>query len=137
MRLIFLCAAALLGIAMGDVGRIAEPPRVLIGALVALLGACLAARHPTWRRLALGTCALALGALRATTIDPSPPSALEPYVGRVIRVGGRLVGLPSLSSSGATVRLTLEIEAAGPAGPEVPSARPTVMPSALARAGAT
>src|SRR5438132_11353561 len=136
MRLIFLYAAALLGIALGDVGRIAEPPRVLIGALVALLGACLAARHTTWRWLALGTCALALGTLRATTIEPSPLSALEPYVGQVIRVGGRLVGLPSLSSSGASVPLTLEIEAAGPGGselPGLPGPGPTAMPADMAR----
>ena len=129
MGLIGLCAAALLGIALGDVGRIADVPRLLFGTLAALLGACLAWRHATWRWMALGTCALALGALRAVTIEPAPPSALGPYVGQVIRVGGRLIGLPTQSSSGASVRLMLEIETVGPIGSELPGmvrASPTV-----------
>jgi len=129
MRLIVLCAAALIGIALGDIGRIAAPPRLLFGAFAALLGASLAWRHATWRWLALASCALALGALRAVTIEPPLPSALGPYVDQVIRVGGTLIGQPNLSSSGASVRLMLEVETIGQIGaelPSVPRASPTV-----------
>src|SRR6266851_3804741 len=121
MGLIVLCAAALLGIALGDLGRIAEPLRLLFGALVALLGACLVWRHSTWRWLALGAASVALGGLRAATTEPAPPSPLAPYVGHVIRLGGKLVGPPNLSSSGASMRLLLEVETVGPAGQALPA----------------
>src|SRR5436305_2080250 len=98
MRLISLCAAALVGIALGESARVVEPPRLIFGALVALLGACLAWRHTTWRWVALSACALALGAFRAATIERAPTSALEPYLGQVLRLSGRLVGAPTLSS---------------------------------------
>jgi competence protein ComEC len=118
MRLMFVCAAALLGIAIGDVKQIAEPWHLLFGVLPALLGACLAWRHTTWRWLALGACAVALGALRATTVERAPPSALEPYIGQLVRVGGRLGTPPTMSSSGASVRLMLDVETVGPPGSE-------------------
>ena len=97
MPLIVLCAAALLGIALGDAGRVGEPLRLLFAALVALLGALLAWRHTTWRWLALGACAVAAGGVRAATSEPDRVPALEPYAGQVIRLSGRLVGLPNSS----------------------------------------
>ena len=110
MKLIVLCSAALLGIAVGDVGHVGEPPRLLFAALLALVGACLASRHTTWRWLALCTCAMALGALRAATLDPLRQSALEPYVDQLVRLSGRLSAPPTLSSSGTSVRLMFDVE---------------------------
>src|SRR5260221_13433969 len=98
MRLIALCSAALLGIALGDIGWLANPAPVVFGACVALLGACLAGRHTTGRWLALSACALALGGLRATAVQPTSPPAIERYVGQLIRLDGRLVSPPSVSS---------------------------------------
>jgi competence protein ComEC len=116
MKLILLCSAALLGIAVGDVGHIAEPLRLLFAAFLALVGACLTWRPKTWRWLALCTCALALGALRAATSDPPRQSALEPYIDQLIRLSGRLSAPPILSSSGTSVRLILDVATFGPAG---------------------
>jgi competence protein ComEC len=136
MRLIVLCAAALLGLVLGDLGRL-DAPGLLFGGLVALVGACLAWRQPGWRCLALAACALAAGGLRASTIESRAASTLEPYIGQVIRLRGTLVEPPSLSSSGASVRLLLEVDAVGPRGhdpPPVPMVRLNVVgdPVALA-----
>ena len=109
MRLIGLCAAALVGLALGDLQPL-EPRHVLCAALVALLGACLAWRQRAWRWLALGACAVAAGALRASTLEPMPPSPLGPYTGQLVRLGGRLIEPPSLSGTGASVRLALELD---------------------------
>src|SRR5260370_42315972 len=117
MGLLVLCAAALLGIALGDLGRIAEPLRLLFGALVALLGACLVWRHSTWRWLALGAVSVALGGLRAATTEPAPPSPLAPYVGHVIRLGGERGGPPNLSGSGGPMRVVAARQTLRPARP--------------------
>src|SRR5438105_3916450 len=91
MRLISLCAAALLGLVLGDLGRFGAPPQLLFGALVAALGACLAWRHATWRWVALATCALAAGGLRASMVATVPQTTLGARAGQTIRLGGRLV----------------------------------------------
>src|SRR5205814_1726460 len=60
--------------------------------------------------------AFALGVLRAATTEAPRPSALEPYVGQLIRLGGRLDTPPNLARSGASVRLALNVDKLGPAG---------------------
>src|SRR5579859_427411 len=116
MRLITLCTAALVGLALGDLGRLGMPPRLAFAGLVALLGAALAWRQPTWRWLALCACAVAAGGLRAAMVEPAPMPALDAYAGQVVRLHGRLLGRPMLSSTGAAVRLSLEVDAIGPGG---------------------
>src|SRR2546423_8648693 len=113
MRLISLCAAALLGRALGVLGRFGAPPQLFFGALVAALGACLAWRHATWRWVALATCALAAGGLRATMVATVPQTTLAAYAGQTVRLGGRLVEPIAISGNGAWVRLVLQVDAAG------------------------
>ena len=66
MGLIGICAAALLGVAAGDVLRL-DASRLATAAVAAVVGAALGWRKPAWRLLALATCAVALGAARAST----------------------------------------------------------------------
>ena len=66
MGLIGICAAALLGVAVGDLLRL-NASRLATAAVAAVIGAVLGWRKPAWRLLALATCAVALGAARAST----------------------------------------------------------------------
>jgi competence protein ComEC len=136
MLLIILCAAALLGIALGDLGRL-EPRGLVFGALVALLGACLAWRQPMWRGLALAACALAAGGVRASLVEPRSSPTLEAYSGQVLRLRGTLLEPPAESSSGTSVRFPLEVHAISQAGsdPPAPPSAPRAVP-APARAAA-
>jgi ComEC/Rec2-related protein len=78
MRLIGLCAAALAGLAVGDLVPL-DAARLVVTALLGLLGALLARRAPAWRLLALAACAAALGAARASSAaaeGPGPPGSI-------------------------------------------------------------
>ena len=66
MGLIGICAAALLGVAVGDLLRL-NASRLATAAVAAVIGAVLGWRKPAWRLLALATCAAALGAARGST----------------------------------------------------------------------
>jgi competence protein ComEC len=76
MRLIVLCAALLVGIAIADLTRLNPAPLVLCAALAAL-AALLAWAHPPWRTLALVACAASLGGARAS-LGSFGPSAVAP-----------------------------------------------------------
>jgi competence protein ComEC len=119
-RLIALCLATLVGIAVGDVSRL-EPARLGFAALLALLGALLAHRQPAWRLAALIACAVALGGLRASLVDDEPAAALlEPYYGLAVRARGVVLEPPVLTSSGASARMAFEIDGLAPAGRDPP-----------------
>ena len=111
MRLIVLCAAALTGLAVGDLSRL-DPARLLFGGLVALVGAGLAWRQPAIRMLALVTCAMALGGLRASLVPAADTATLEPYFGQAIRLRAVVVQPPSLGQS--AVQLLVETYGIGP-----------------------
>jgi ComEC/Rec2-related protein len=122
VALIALCAAALCGLAVGDVARL-DPSRLAFGALLALVGAALTWRRSRWRWIALLTCAAALGALRATLAAPADnQSALDPYLGLAVSVRGEVVQPPTTSAAAA--QLQLNVRAVGPAGREPSPAEP-------------
>jgi competence protein ComEC len=118
MRLIVLCAAALGGVAVGDVCRL-EPGRLVLGGLLAVLGAGLAWRRTRWRMLALVTLAAAMGGLRAAQVPADDTAALEPYVDLVVRLRGVVVQPPNVGP--ASAQLLVDVHALGPAGRDPPA----------------
>jgi len=120
MRLIVVCAAALAGVALGDVSRL-EPAWLLFGALLAVLGAGLAWQQPVWRGVALVTLVAALGGLRASlahTDGTAGTAVLEPYLGLAVRLRGGLLQPPS--SGPVATLLMVDVRAIGPAGRDPP-----------------
>src|SRR5947207_1961279 len=101
MRLIALCSAALLGIALGDIGWLTDPARVLFGACVALLGGAAGYEQSRTQPSALGPLAISgdpatLGPLadRASlgplAVVGDPPSFESLEVGDSLILEGRL-----------------------------------------------
>jgi competence protein ComEC len=124
VRLIVVCAALLVGLVVGDLTR-PEPIPLAIGAGLAGLGACLAYKMPAWRLLALAACAVGLGGLRAGLVAAySDSAALTAYAGRMLRVRAVLVQPPSLSASGTSARLLVELKDVAPAGRDPPASDP-------------
>jgi competence protein ComEC len=92
MTLIGLSAAALIGIAIADIGQLQLMPLLLTAAL-GLAAAGLSWRRKRWRMLALLTCAAALGAARGSQVSDAEPPSLPP-----------LDALSGLVSSAAALR---------------------------------
>src|SRR5436853_339135 len=87
MRLIVVCAAAVLGVAIGDL----NPAPLALCAALAALAACLAHAYPPWRTLAMVACAASIGGARAS-LGPLGPSPAAP--------GGWLAALRQSGESG-------------------------------------
>jgi len=137
MRLIVVCAAALAGVALGDVSRL-EPAWLLFGALLAVLGAGLAWQQPVWRGVALVTLVAALGGLRASlahTDDTAGTALIEPYLGLAVRLRGGLLQPPS--SGPVATLLMVDVRAIGPAGRDPPPLTGSATASASGSATAT
>jgi competence protein ComEC len=129
--LVVVCAALLIGVAVGDLIRL-EPLSVAIGAGLAGLGACMAYTMPVWRLLALAACAVGLGGLRASLVAADADGgALLAYAGLMVRVRAVLVEPPSLSASGTSARWLVETRGVAPAGRDPPPADP--LPAARVR----
>jgi ComEC/Rec2-related protein len=125
--LIGICAAALVGLAAGDLIRL-DAARLLAAASAALLGAALAWRGPAWRLLALATCAAALGAARASTaagLAAPPPLVGGPYASDGSRYRG-----PGASGAGigddarGDRSVASEPQPSSPASPDRPANAP-------------
>jgi ComEC/Rec2-related protein len=123
MPLILICAAALVGLAVGDLAP-RDPPTLVGVACLALLGAVLARSHSMWRVIALIACAAAVGGLRASTAQTlaarGGPDALGPYFQTSVRVRATISQPPVLSASGTTLLLQVDAQGIAPAGRDPP-----------------
>jgi len=98
--LIGVCVAALVGLTFGDVARRLDTSSLIGAALLAALGACLAGRPPGWRHTALATCALAMGAWRASTSGDTTPTPPAPAAGLMASLLDWLAGVRAAAESG-------------------------------------
>src|SRR5207237_8312209 len=109
------------GLAAADVShtRGAGGAPLLLGAVLAAMGACLAWRKPVWRNLALVACAVSLGAGRGMLVsDAAPHNPLQPFVGGHVRLRALANAPPTFTTTSA--HLAIEIEAVGPSGLDPP-----------------
>ncbi len=106
MPLIGVCVAALVGLAFGDLKQL-DTSGLIEGALLAALGACLAGRRPGSRFTALATCALALGAWRASAVGAGDTafSAPAPVAGLMASLLEWLAGVRAAAEGGVHVYL--------------------------------
>src|SRR5438105_5988546 len=120
MRTIIIGAAALLGLAVGDLSTGLPRTPLVMAAALAALGAALSWRDPPWRTAALAACVAALGALCAAAVPAPAPGPLEPYTDGVVRLRGVVTAVSTRTAGSA--RLMLEVTAVGSAGRDPPPA---------------